>query len=125
MRQAGVLAAPGLIALEESPRRLHEDHENAARLAQRLASVPGISLDLNRVRTNIVIFDISQLAMSTAEFSRELKSRGVLANGIDATHMRMLTHMDVNRADCECAAEMVAEVATRQTTCQTAATAMV
>jgi threonine aldolase len=109
MRQAGVLAAAGLIALEESPARLHEDHENARYLAGKLSDLPGIKLNLDRVRTNIVIFDISGLGMSTLEFSEELRSRGVLANGINPTHMRMVTHLDVSRADCECAADTVAE----------------
>jgi threonine aldolase len=109
MRQAGVLAAAGLIALDESPARLHEDHDNARYLAGRLSDLSGIKLNLDRVRTNIVIFDISGLGMSTVEFSEQLKSRGVLANGINPTHMRMLTHLDVSRADCERAADTVAE----------------
>jgi len=101
MRQAGILAAAGLIALEESPRRLHHDHENARFLAEKLAELPGIQLDPSGVKTNIVIFDISGLGVGTTELSRELKSRGVLANGINATHMRMVTHLDVTRHDCE------------------------
>jgi threonine aldolase len=111
MRQAGVLAAAGLIALEDSPSQLPVDHENAQVLALRIGSVAGISLVPSGVKTNIVIFGISGLKISTAEFSRELKNRGVLANGINATHMRMLTHYDVTREDCEHAASVVAEVA--------------
>jgi threonine aldolase len=111
MRQAGVLAAAGLIALEKSPGRLHVDHENARLLARSIAEVPGIKLDLSRVETNILIFDVSGLGVKTAEFSGELKNRGVLANGINATHMRMLTHSDVSRHDCETAANVLAELA--------------
>ncbi len=111
MRQAGVLAAAGLIALEESPARLGEDHANARLLAQRLAEVPGIWLDLSRVQTNIVIFDVSGLGVTPAELSKDLKARGVLANGIDANRMRMLTHHDVNRDQCLRAAAIFAEVA--------------
>ncbi|HTU47810.1 MAG TPA: GntG family PLP-dependent aldolase [Bryobacteraceae bacterium] len=111
MRQAGVLAAAGLIALDESPARLHQDHENAHYLALRLAEVPGIEIDPADVATNIVIFDISGLGMSTQEFSQRLRSRGVLANGIDRTHMRVVTHVDVDRADCEHAARVLAEAA--------------
>jgi threonine aldolase len=103
MRQAGVLAAAGLIALEESPQRLKADHENAKLLARGLAKIAGIKLDPERVRTNIVIFDISGLGIRTRDFSAELKQRGVLANGINETHMRMVTHMDVTREDCEAA----------------------
>ena len=63
-----------------------------------------MKIDPSRVHTNIVIFEISGLGISSAEFSRQLKSRGLLANGINATHMRMVTHMDVSRDDCERAA---------------------
>ncbi|HMF75725.1 MAG TPA: GntG family PLP-dependent aldolase [Bryobacteraceae bacterium] len=111
MRQAGILAAAGLLALEESPARLQQDHQNARYLAEQLSNVPGISLDPTRVRTNIVIFDISGLGLTTAEFSAGLRVRGVRANGIDSTRMRMLTHLDVSRAACERAVAAVAEVA--------------
>jgi threonine aldolase len=111
MRQAGVLAAAALIALQDSPQRLHEDHQNARYLANRLFGIPGIKIDVARVRTNIVIFDISGLELTTAQFSAELKSRGLLANGITPTHMRLVTHLDVSRVQCERAAEILAEVA--------------
>jgi len=114
MRQAGVLAAAGLIALEESPPRLHEDHENAQRIARRLAQVQGIEIDPAAVRTNIVVFDISELGISTVEFSRELKSKGVLANGIDPNRMRVVTHVDVSRSDCKEAAEILVETASQR-----------
>ena len=104
MRQAGVLAAAGSIALEESPSHLQEDHANAQFLAQQLAEIPGFAIDPATVRTNIVIFDISKLGLDTAAFSHRLKSHGVLANGINSTHMRMVTHMDVSREDCRVAA---------------------
>lgn len=115
MRQAGVLAAAGLIALEESPQRLHVDHENAQYLAARLADIPGITIASAPVRTNIVIFDISGVGCSTLDFSRELKSRGVLANGIDRTRMRIVTHLDVDRQEGERAAQVLEEVASLTT----------
>lgn len=111
MRQAGILAAAGLVALEDSPSQLVADHENAQLLAQRIASVPGINLVPSGVKTNIVIFDISGLKIPAAEFSVELKNRGVIANAINSTHIRMLTHYDVSREDCQRAAAVVAEVA--------------
>ena len=111
MRQAGVLAAAGLIALEESPVGLEEDHRNARFLAQRLAEIPGIFVDPATVRTNIVIFDVSGMGAASEAFSRELKSRGVLANGINRRQMRMVTHMDVSRADCERAVQVAADAA--------------
>ena len=110
MRQAGVLAAAGLIALEESPARLPTDHANARYLAERLSAVRPIVIDARRVTTNIVIFDISNLGVSTAEFSRALKQKGILANGISATHMRMVTHLDVSREDCASTVDVVADV---------------
>src|SRR5436305_844271 len=75
MRQAGVLAAAGLVALEDSPSQLPIDQETAQVLARRIASIPGISLVSSRVKTNIVIFDISGLNIPTVDFSRELKNR--------------------------------------------------
>jgi threonine aldolase len=112
MRQAGVLAAAGLIALEESPTQLPVDHANARYLAERLSAMHPIKIDAARVRTNIVIFDISGLGVSTEEFSRGLKEKGILADGISATQMRMVTHMDVSRQDCEEAAIAVASLST-------------
>jgi threonine aldolase len=120
MRQAGVLAAAGLIALEESPARLHEDHENARYLAAGLAKIPGIQIDAFKVRTNILIFDISGLGISSTEFSRKLKLSSLLADGVGTTRMRMVTHVDVTRRDCDRALRILAEVAS-QTTVQRAA----
>lgn len=101
MRQAGILAAAGLIALEQMPQRLAEDHANAQVLAEGLSHVPGISLDRSRVQTNIVIFDVSATGLAPREFSAKLKERGVLANGVNDREMRMVTHYDVSRSDCE------------------------
>jgi threonine aldolase len=101
MRQVGVLAAAGLVALEESPKIIHEDHTNAKRLAEALAGIRGVRIDPERVQTNIVIFDIAETGLTTAQFAAELKSRGALANGINPREMRMVTHYDVNRDDIE------------------------
>ncbi len=110
MRQAGVLAAAGLLALEESPGLLKTDHENARFLAKTLANLPGIKIDAEAVRTNIVIFDIAELGIPPGELSQELKARGILANGVGAKRMRMVTHQDVSRADCEQAAGVLTDV---------------
>ncbi len=110
MRQAGILAAAGLIALEEMPGRLHEDHANARYLAVKLAEMPGISIDPSRVQTNIVIFEISGTGMAASQFSGELKKRGVLANGISPTKVRLVTHYDVPRELCEQAVGALAEI---------------
>ncbi len=101
MRQIGVLAAAGLVALEESPRALREDHANARRLAEGLAALPGIAVDPEQTPTNIVIYDIGATGLSTARFADELRARGILANGISPREMRMVTHYDVNRAQID------------------------
>ncbi len=100
MRQVGVLAAAGLVSLEKMTSRLHEDHANAQLLARGLAELPGIRIDPERVRTNILIFDVSGLGMTSNQLSERLKERGVLANGINPREMRMVTHLDVTREDC-------------------------
>lgn len=96
MRQIGILAAAGLIALEEGPKRLHEDHENARRLADVVAEISGISIDRDSVQTNIVIFDISETGKTSGEICAKLKEAGVLAIGISDTRIRMVTHCDVS-----------------------------
>jgi len=100
MRQVGVLAAAGVVALEKMPARLEEDHSNAQLLAKGLAEMQRIKIDPERVQTNILVFDIAGTGQTTAEFSARLKQHGVLANGINAREMRMVTHKDVSRSDC-------------------------
>jgi len=111
MRQAGVLAAAGLIALDQMPARLSEDHANARLLAECAAGLPGIALDLAKVRSNIVIFDIAGTGTPVAEFIARLKSRGVLAVGVGGSRVRFVTHYGVSRADCEAAAVALQEAA--------------
>ena len=108
MRQAGVLAAAGLIALEDTPQRLADDHANARFLAEGLAGIPGIQIDPRKVATNIVVFDVSGTGRVSAEISARLKARGVLINGINERLMRAVTHYDATRADCAQALEAVA-----------------
>ena len=108
MRQAGVLAAAGLIALEETPKFLADDHCNAKFVAEGLSRIPGIGVDPAKVMTNIVIFDVSGTGLASAEISARLKQRGVLINGINERQMRAVTHYDVDRAACEQALEAVA-----------------
>lgn len=102
MRQAGVLAAAGLVALEETPKRLHEDHENAQRLARGLALMPGVLIDPEKVVTNIVIFDVSETGLTADEICARLQTRGVLASGFGSS-IRMVTHYDVSSEDIETA----------------------
>lgn len=100
MRQVGILAAAGLIALDESPKRLHEDHANARRLAEGLAEIDGISIDPESVVTNIVIFDVSATGRTPANICENLKQQGVLALGWD-TVIRMVTHNGISMDDIE------------------------
>jgi threonine aldolase len=98
MRQAGVLAAPALIALEESPQVLAADHANAHVIAARLAAMEGIKVF--PVETNIVIFDVCATGRHPRDISRELREQGVLMNGVNERLMRAVTHYDVTRVQC-------------------------
>ena len=100
MRQAGILAAAGLIALEESPKHLHIDHENARRLAEGVANLQGVSIDAEKVQTNIVIFDVSETGKTSAEICDELKKDNIFAIPFGKA-IRMVTHCDVSREDIE------------------------
>ena len=100
MRQVGVLAAAGLIALEETPKILHIDHENARLLAEGVANLKGVSIDAEKVATNIVIFDVSQTGKTSLNIVAELKGQGILAIPFENS-IRMVTHYDVSREDIE------------------------
>ncbi len=108
MRQAGVLAAAGLIALEHGPGRLHEDHANARFLAEALAVTEGASIDPDTVETNIVIFRLTGKT-SAAELVARLKKRNILMSAVGPDTIRIVTHLDVDRAACVAAAEALAE----------------
>ncbi len=108
MRQAGVIAAAGLIALEKMPARLHEDHANARLLAESLSQIPGVSIDLPTVETNIVIFRLKG-GQSADELVRRLKARGILISSVGPDAIRLVTHHDVDRVACSAAAQALAE----------------
>jgi threonine aldolase len=109
MRQVGVLAAAGLVALETMTARLEEDHANAQVLAKGIAGIQGVKIDPEKVQTNILVFDVAGTGKTAAEFSAKLKRSNVLANAIDARQMRMVTHKDVSRSDCEAALTAITE----------------
>ena len=110
MRQVGVLAAAGLIALEESPKRLHLDHESARNLAKGLAAVKGIALDPARVVTNIVIFDVRGTSRTAAVICEHLAAKKVLCSATEKYSVRMVTHCDVDRAGIDAALAAIAQV---------------
>ncbi|HMF65385.1 MAG TPA: low-specificity L-threonine aldolase [Edaphobacter sp.] len=108
MRQAGVLAAAGLIALKEMPARLTEDHANARLLAEAIAAEPGAEIDLDAVQTNIVIFKLRDDS-DAAAFCVALQQKGILASAVGPHSVRFVTHLDVDRKECEQAASVVSE----------------
>lgn len=109
MRQAGVLAAAGLIALEEMPNRLADDHANARLLAEGLLKLDGVAVDMATVQTNIVIFDVSARSLTGAECSQRLHRAGVLANAVGPHSVRLVTHHDVSREACAAALGAIEE----------------
>ncbi len=107
MRQAGILAAAGLIALEEGPLRLREDHANARLLADAIAACQGVDIDLPSVQTNIVFFALKGGGNAPALVAA-LKSEGILCSAIGPHAVRLVTHSDVSREQCErCATVLV------------------
>jgi len=99
MRQVGVLAAAGLVALETMVDRLKIDHQNAALLAEGICRIKGLRIDPSTVKTNIVIFHPDGLKADAQELAHQLNSRGLLCNPIGPLSIRMVTHKDVSRED--------------------------
>ncbi len=110
MRQAGVIAAAGLIALEKSPARLHIDHANAKRLAEGIAEIPGLTIDPKKVRSNIVIFDCTKTGKTAVEICDALHPHGVWAQDTALYSVRVVTHCDVDRAGVERALMVLKDV---------------
>jgi threonine aldolase len=109
MRQVGILAAAGLIALTESPKILHVDHENAKHLAEGVANIKGISIDADKVQTNIVIFDVTETGLTSAEICDKLKEHNILAIPFGKA-IRMVTHYDVSQEDIEYTIKMISQI---------------
>jgi len=111
MRQVGVLAAAGLVALDEILPRLGDDNRRARRLADLLAEAPGVDLDPTLVETNIVFFGIASISPVTAgELARGLAREGVLVHALGAGSVRMVTHHHITDDDVESAALAVKRV---------------
>lgn len=108
MRQAGMMAAAGIVALRTMVDRLAEDHEQARRLAEGLAVVPGLQVDPRQVETNMVMVGLKG---SGADFCRALAGRGVKAGLMDRHRVRLVTHKDVAREDIDYAVAAIAAVA--------------
>jgi threonine aldolase len=107
MRQSGILAAAGLYALDHHLSRLPEDHANARVLAERLARVRGVLIDLNTVQSNIVIFRLDETSPDAATVVGRAKESGLLVNAFAARTVRAVTHLNVTREECERAADIL------------------
>ncbi len=101
MRQAGILAAAGLYALDHHIKRLNDDHKNAKRLASALSEIKGVSVNPDEVETNIVIFDVDKTGMTAQQVSEGLKKQGVLIHAVNKKLIRLVTHLDVSTSDIE------------------------
>jgi len=113
MRQAGVIAAAGIIAIEKMIDRLKDDHQNAKLLARGLSKIEGISLDFDRVQTNIVLYDISGLQVTANEWTARMRDLGVKVGAQEAGRVRMVTHRGIEKEDIQYALE-AAEKAAKQ-----------
>ena len=110
MRQAGIIAAAGVYALEHHVERLAEDHENARTFCRDIAQIPGIKLIFDRCQTNLVFFDVSETGMDAAEVAEKLLAYEVRIGAMGPHRMRAVTHLDVNRAQLTEAAEALRNV---------------
>jgi len=110
MRQAGILAAAALYALDHNVERLAEDHANARRLAEAIAELPGIRLDPTTVETNIIIFEVEPRLGTSADFVDLLRERGVWVLATGANKVRAVTHLDVSRGQIDHAIEVFRQV---------------
>ena len=110
MRQAGIIAAAGVYALEHHVERLAEDNANARRFADLIAGIQGVDIDPETVETNIVFFDVAGSGKSAAEVAEGLAGFGVRIGAMGETSLRAVTHLDVDREQIEEAAEAVKQV---------------
>ena len=107
MRQIGMLAAACDYGLTHNFARLAEDHANARMLAQRLAACPGVTIHLERLHTNIVVWELADAHLSPAELVAQARSEGILINALGPTKLRLLTHLDVSQAEVARAADIL------------------
>ena len=110
MRQAGIIAAAGVYALDNHVARLTDDHANARLFAERIAALPGVAVEPDAVATNIVFFDTADTGLSAAVTAERLSRRGVRIGAMGPSLMRAVTHLDVGRAQIEEAAEALQQV---------------
>jgi len=113
MRQSGVIAAAGITALEQMVDRLAEDHENAKHLAEGIARIPGLSLDLKKIQTNIVYFDMADDRFDAATLVTQLAGRAVKMLQVGPGRLRAVTHYGISAEDIDLALAAMSEVMAR------------
>ena len=111
MRQAGIIAAAGIVALEKMVDRLAEDHDNARYIAEDLVKVRGLGIDLNTVQSNMVYCDISKLKVSAIQLAELLKEKGILVSAVPPYKVRLVTNRHISKDDAKKAVEIIKEVA--------------
>jgi threonine aldolase len=111
MRQVGVVAAAGLVALEKMVDRLAEDHENAQLLEAELTKTPGVSVEPVAARTNMLNVDVGGLGLTTAQFVEALAHHNIRVNGRPPTRVRFVTHRHITRGDVAAVIEAVQQIA--------------
>jgi threonine aldolase len=111
MRQAGIIAAPGIIAIEKMVDRLEDDHKNAKLLARGLSKIDGISLDLDHIQTNIVRYDVGGLQITASEWTAGIGDFGIKAGAQEAGRVRMVTHRGIEKEDIEYTLEIAEKIA--------------
>jgi len=110
MRQAGILAAAGLYALDHHVDRLAEDHNNARILAEHVSAIPGLRLENPQVETNLVFINIEKTGLNASDISARLLNEGVRIGITNENCLRAVTHLDVDRNDVVEAAETLARI---------------
>lgn len=110
MRKAGIVAAPGIIALQTMIDRLKEDHKHARLLAEKLAGINGISVNLRNVQTNIIFADVSGLGITTSQFVSKLEEKGLLVLAMDRHNVRIVTHRGIEKEHIEKALNVIESV---------------
>ena len=110
MRQAGIIAAAGIVALEKMIKRLKEDHKNAKILAEGLTKIEGIKVDLETVQTNMVYVDFSEIGLSTSEFIEKLSSYCILGSPLPKSRVRFVTHYGISQKDILSTLDKIKEI---------------
>jgi threonine aldolase len=110
MRQAGILAAAGIVALDEMVERLADDHVHAKKLAEGLAEIPGLSIDPGQIRTNIVFFELKSEQMTAEQFAQRINAEGILMLPSGAQRVRAVTHYHITSEDIDQALAVISKV---------------